>query len=80
MTPANMSELINPKALTARQLRLLEKIARAVPTSKRGNFLKQVFGHLAHEPSDAAVSAVINAQLNLIPHHDDTLSKFGELK
>lgn len=50
-----------------RQLRLLRNAAQAVSVGKRDEFLRNVAAHLAAEPSDTAVEAAINSQLNLIP-------------
>jgi hypothetical protein len=38
-----------------------------VPPRQREQFLQKVANHLAEEPSDSAVIAAINAQLDLLP-------------
>jgi hypothetical protein len=58
-----------PIGLTDRQLRLIETAARAVPVRKRDEFLQKLAKHLGPEPSDAAVQAALNAQLDRITHH-----------
>jgi hypothetical protein len=54
-------------SLSDRQLRLLQDAARAVPPRQREQFLQKVANHLAEEPSDSAVIAAINAQLDRLP-------------
>jgi hypothetical protein len=54
-------------ALTDRQLALVRHAARAVPVARREEFLQNVARHLIAEPSDAAVAAAVNAQLDLTP-------------
>jgi hypothetical protein len=39
-------------------------VAKAVPLSRRDDFLREVAAHLTHEPSDNAVEAALNAQLD----------------
>lgn len=53
-----------PLSLSDRQLWLVTKAAKAVPVSHRDHFLQQVAAHLASEPSDDAVQAALNAQLD----------------
>ena len=56
-----------PLSLSDRQLRLLQNAVRSVPFDRRDAFVRGVASHLCSEPSDHAVSAAINAQLDLIP-------------
>ena len=56
-----------PLSLSDRQLRLLQNAARSVPVDRRDAFVRGVASHLCNEPSDIAVEAAINAQLDLIP-------------
>jgi hypothetical protein len=53
-----------PLALTDRQLRMVEQAARSLPLLQRDEFLTAVARHLAAEPTDEAVVAALNAQLD----------------
>lgn len=80
-TDTEMAELVNPIGLTDRQLRLVYRAVKAVPPRKRGALLAGLFQNLAHEPSDAAVEAMLNVQLNLLGHDvNDFFKQFGESK
>ena len=56
-----------PLSLSDRPLHLLQSAAKAVPAERRELFLQDVAKHLTSEPSDPAVVAAINAQLDRIP-------------
>jgi hypothetical protein len=56
-----------PLSLSDRQLELLKNAARAVPPRQREEFLQKVANHLGPEPSDHAVQAAVNRQLDLLP-------------
>lgn len=51
-------------SLSDRQLRLVQSAAKAIPAGRRDEFLQKVAAHLLPEPSDAAVSAALNAQMD----------------
>jgi hypothetical protein len=53
-----------PLRLTDRQMRLVQSAARAVPMGRRDELLRRLARHLTSEPSDAAVLAALNAQLD----------------
>jgi hypothetical protein len=53
-----------PLSLTDRQMRLVTSAARAVPVSRRDEFLRRLALHLAPQPSNSAVQAALNAQLD----------------
>jgi hypothetical protein len=55
-----------PIGLTDRQVRFLEKAIRAVPPRQREHFMAAVAKHLLPEPSDAALAAAVNAQMDLL--------------
>jgi len=57
-----------PLALTDRQLNLLKNAAKAVPPRQREEFLQTVSRHLFGEPSDNALVAALNAQLDRLNH------------
>jgi hypothetical protein len=57
-----------PLALTDRQMRLIQNAAQAVPVQRRDEFLQRLAAHLTAEPTDAAVSAALNAQLDALTH------------
>jgi hypothetical protein len=59
-----MQPFNRPLSLSDRQLRLVTAAAKAVPQSRRDSFLKEVARHLTSEPSDAAVLAALNVQLD----------------
>jgi hypothetical protein len=59
--------MIKPLSLSDRQLEFLQNAARAVPVRQREEFLQKVAKHLLPEPSDNAVAAAINAQLDRLP-------------
>jgi hypothetical protein len=48
---------MKPLSLSDRQLRLVQTAAKAVPVSRRDEFLQKLAAHLTSEPSDAAVQA-----------------------
>jgi hypothetical protein len=58
---------MTPLSLSDRQLRLVTTAAKAVPVTKRDEFLQKVAKHLMPEPSDNAVASAINAQLDRLP-------------
>lgn len=71
-----------PLALTDHQLRLVTDAAKAVPVNRRDEFLQRLARHLTHKPSDAAVLAALNAQLDALTTHVfmcDSTSKREEL-
>jgi len=59
--------VMKPLALSDRQLQLVTSAAKAVPVRQRSDFLQAIANHLASEPTDAAVLAVVNSQLDLLP-------------
>jgi hypothetical protein len=59
-----MTMMMKPLALTDRQLRLVTRAAQAVPPAQRDEFLRALARHLVAEPSDYAVAAALNAQLD----------------
>jgi hypothetical protein len=59
-----------PLALSNRQLRLVQRTALAVAPPQRDAFLHAVARHLTAEPSDYAVQAALNAQLDRLPNED----------
>jgi hypothetical protein len=59
--------MIKPLSLTDRQVRLITEAAKAVPIERRDDFLQKLAMHLTPEPSDAAVQAALNAQLDTLP-------------
>jgi hypothetical protein len=61
-----MKPFTRPLSLSDRQLRLVTNAAKAVPLARRDDFLRQVAAHLTSEPSDIAVEAALNAQLDRI--------------
>lgn len=56
-----------PLSLSDRQMQLVRNAARAVPVSQRDQFLQNVAARLVDAPSDAAVAAAVNAQLDRVP-------------
>jgi hypothetical protein len=58
-----------PLALSDHQMSLVRRAAAALPENARDELLRAVAAHLSESPSDAAVAAVVNAQLdrNLTP-------------
>ncbi len=56
-----------PGSLSDRQLRLVLNASKAVPIQQRESFLQKVVDHLSAEPTDAAVIAALNAQLDRLP-------------
>jgi hypothetical protein len=54
-----------PLALSDHQMSLVRRAAAAQPVNARDGFLQDVARRLADEPSDAAVSAAIDAELAL---------------
>lgn len=76
-----------PLSLSDRQLHLLQSAAKAVPVERRELFLQSVARHLTAEPTDEAVIATLNAQLDCLPRfkyatakkdqaNDQTLRRF----
>jgi hypothetical protein len=59
---------VKPLSLSDCQLRFLIEAAKAVPVHRREAFLQQVAAHLAAEPTDQAVQAALNAQLDRLSH------------
>src|SRR5262249_17026548 len=59
---------IKPLSLTDRQLRLVQTAAKAVPVQRRDEFLQRLAAQLTSQPSDAAVQAALNAQLDALTH------------
>ena len=59
---------MKPLALTDRQLRLVQAAAKAVPAQRRDEFLQRLAAQLTSQPSDAAVQAALNAQLDALTH------------
>jgi hypothetical protein len=57
---------MKPLRLTDRQMWLVQNAAKAVPVKMRDEFLARLARHLLPEPSDAAVAAAINAQLDML--------------
>jgi hypothetical protein len=57
-----------PLSLTDRQMRLVQNAARAVPINRRDEFLQRIAQHLTPAPTDAAVAAALNAQLDALTH------------
>lgn len=55
-----------PLTLTDRQARLVQRAATSLPALHRDEFLQRVARHLTSEPSDAAVLAAVNHQLDLM--------------
>jgi len=51
--------------LTAGQMRMIERAARALPLRDRAVFMHSVVTHLAGEPSSDAVTAAINGAMDL---------------
>jgi hypothetical protein len=64
-----------PIGLSEKQMRFLQNAIRAVPPRQRETFMQKVAAHLSASPSDDALAAAINAQMNLLC--DNALSKFG---
>jgi hypothetical protein len=56
-----------PLSLSDRQLHLLQSAAKGVPVARRELFLQSVARHLTAEPTDEAVIAALNAQLDRLP-------------
>jgi hypothetical protein len=57
-----------PLSLSDRQMHLPRTAAKAVPVEKRDEFLQTVSKHLFGEPSDSALVAALNAQLDRLSH------------
>jgi hypothetical protein len=57
---------VMPIALSDKQLALIRHAARAVPVNRRDAFLQALARQLTSEPSDAAVQAALNAQLDAL--------------
>jgi hypothetical protein len=49
-------------------MRFVTSAAKAVPVQHRDELLQRLARHLTPEPSDAAVQAALNAQLNMLSH------------
>jgi hypothetical protein len=58
-----------PLSLTDRQLGLVQAAAKAVPVQRRDAFLQSVAKQLAAEPTDQAVMAAVNAQMDRISNY-----------
>ncbi len=58
-----------PLSLSDRQLRLVLNASKAVPIQQRESFLQKVVAHLSAEPTDDAVTAALNAQLDRLPRY-----------
>jgi hypothetical protein len=58
--------LTRPLALTDRQMRFVTSAAKAVPIKRRNEFLQGLARHLTPAPSDAAVQAALNVQMDLL--------------
>ena len=56
---------MTPLALTDRQLALVAEAAAVLPQPSRDQFLQGVASHLGSEPTDHAVQAAIDAQLQI---------------
>jgi hypothetical protein len=56
-----------PLSLFDRQLQLLQNAAKAVPPERRELLLLSVSKRLTSEPTDSAVIAALNAQLDRLP-------------
>jgi hypothetical protein len=63
------NEMTRPLALTDRQLRFVTRAAKSVPAKRRSEFLQSLARHLTPAPSDAAVQAALNAQLDALATH-----------
>lgn len=70
-----MTQIQRPLGLTDHQLALVRRAAKAIPVVRRDDFLVAVARRLAPEPSDAAVEAAVNRQLDLVPVFSSTPSK-----
>lgn len=67
--------MIDPLSLPKRQLRFVEAFIKSIPASHRPGFLISVARHLVGpDPSDSAVFAALNVELDRIHH----LTKFGD--
>jgi hypothetical protein len=55
-----------PLALTDRQMGLIQHVARAVPIQYRDELLQRLARRLTPEPSDAAVLAALNIELDML--------------
>ncbi len=58
-----------PVSLSDRQLRLVLNASKAVPIERRELFLQKVTSHLSADPTDDAVVAALNAQLDALPRY-----------
>ncbi len=58
---------LRPVSLSDRQLRLVMNASKAVPIQRRQEFLESVAKHLTSEPTNAAITAVVNAQSDRLP-------------
>ncbi len=56
-----------PISLSDHQLQFIKHAARALPVTRRDQFLRDVAARLVDEPSDAAVTQVINVTLDRVP-------------
>jgi hypothetical protein len=74
------SAAMKPLSPSDRQSRLVQDAAKAVPISKLDEFLQQLARHLGAEPSDAAVLASLNAQLDRLTHNFMCDSQFWATK
>jgi hypothetical protein len=61
--------MAEPLVLTLRQRGLIDSAARSVPPADRDEYVRRVYRQLiGPEVSDAAVAAVVNAQLDSLPY------------
>ena len=61
--------MMTPLRLTNKQMGLVTSAAKAVPVDRRDEFLQRLARHLTPAPSDAAVLAALNAQLDALTTH-----------
>jgi hypothetical protein len=61
---------MRPLALTDRQMRLTQAAAAGIPVARRDEFLQRLAAHLTAEPTDMAVQAAVNVQLDVLPLYD----------
>ena len=60
-----IDENLGPVGLTDGQLALVKQAAATLRRDERDAFLQGVAKHLGHQPSDAAVAAAVDAQLQI---------------
>jgi hypothetical protein len=61
--------MMKPLSLTDRQMRLVANISKTLPVDCREQFMAALARHLTPEPSDAAVAAALNAQMDALATH-----------